>query len=79
MDNTYDIVIIGGGAVGCAIARELSKYRLKVAVAEKNHNAQTYYFQIGLPSLGLMLMKRNPSIQIGSFYLHLLYSTKILY
>ena len=35
MDNTYDIVIIGGGAVGCAIARELSKYRLKVAVAEK--------------------------------------------
>lgn len=31
MDNTYDIVIIGGGAVGCAIARELSKYRLKVA------------------------------------------------
>ena len=29
MDNTYDIVIIGGGAVGCAIARELSKYRLR--------------------------------------------------
>ena len=31
---TYDIFIIGGGAVGCAVARELSRYRLSVALAE---------------------------------------------
>lgn len=34
-DNSFDIVIIGAGAVGCAIARELSRYKLKIAVLEK--------------------------------------------
>ena len=33
-----DIVIIGAGAVGSALARELSKYRLKVIVVEKNED-----------------------------------------
>ncbi|HAE61889.1 MAG TPA: FAD/NAD(P)-binding oxidoreductase [Eubacteriaceae bacterium] len=32
----YDVSIIGAGVVGCAIARELSKYDLKVAVLEKD-------------------------------------------
>ena len=32
----YDVLIIGGGVVGCAIARELSRYQLKLAVLEKN-------------------------------------------
>ncbi len=31
----YDVVIIGGGVIGCCIARELSKRQLKTAVAEK--------------------------------------------
>lgn len=31
-----DIVIIGAGAVGCAIARELSKYKIDVTIIEKN-------------------------------------------
>lgn len=35
MNNTYDILIIGGGAVGCAVARELARYRLSIAVLEK--------------------------------------------
>jgi len=34
-NNHFDMVIIGGGVVGCAIARELSKYKVKVAVLEK--------------------------------------------
>ena len=33
--NKYDIVIIGGGVTGTAIARELSRYRLKIALLEK--------------------------------------------
>ncbi len=33
--NQFDIVIVGAGAVGCAIARELSRYQLKIAVFEK--------------------------------------------
>ena len=32
----YDVIIIGGGVVGCAIARELSQYQLSVAVFEKH-------------------------------------------
>lgn len=35
MDHIADIVVIGAGAVGCAIARELSRYELDVAVLEK--------------------------------------------
>ncbi len=31
----YDVVIIGAGVNGCAIARELSRYELKIAVLEK--------------------------------------------
>ena len=32
----FDVMIVGAGAVGCAIARELSRYQLSVAVLEKN-------------------------------------------
>ena len=32
----YDVIIIGGGAIGTAIARELSQYQLKIALVEKN-------------------------------------------
>ena len=31
-----DVLIIGAGAVGCALARELSKYNIKVMVCDKN-------------------------------------------
>ena len=33
-----DVVIIGAGAVGCAIARELSKYNIRVIVVDKNED-----------------------------------------
>ena len=36
MEAAVDVLVIGAGAVGCAIARELSRYRLRVAVVEKN-------------------------------------------
>ncbi|MDL2233323.1 NAD(P)/FAD-dependent oxidoreductase [Ruminococcaceae bacterium OttesenSCG-928-L11] len=32
----YDVVIIGAGVTGCAIARELSRYRLRTAVLEQH-------------------------------------------
>src|SRR3989344_322940 len=31
----YDVAIIGGGVVGTSIARELSRYKLEVALLEK--------------------------------------------
>ena len=33
-----DVVVIGAGAVGCAIARELSKYNVNVIVVDKNED-----------------------------------------
>ena len=35
MDGKADVLIIGGGVVGCAIARELTRYNLAVCVLEK--------------------------------------------
>jgi glycerol-3-phosphate dehydrogenase len=39
LNDHYDVVIIGGGVVGCAIARELSKYKVNVVVLEKEADA----------------------------------------
>ena len=36
--NEYDVCIIGAGVVGCAAARELSKYDLKICVIEKEED-----------------------------------------
>lgn len=33
-----DVLVIGGGVVGCAIARELSKYKLDIILVEKEHD-----------------------------------------
>lgn len=43
MDSTlqrmqYDVAIIGAGVIGCAIARELTRYALSVAVLEKEED-----------------------------------------
>ena len=34
----YDVIVIGAGVTGCAIARELSRYSLKLAVLEKEED-----------------------------------------
>ncbi len=37
----YDVIIIGAGVVGAAIARELSKYELKICILEKEDDVST--------------------------------------
>lgn len=34
----YDVLILGGGIIGCAIAYELSKYNLNIALIEKDYD-----------------------------------------
>lgn len=34
----YDVLILGGGIVGCAVAYELSKYNLNIALIEKDYD-----------------------------------------
>jgi bacterioferritin-associated ferredoxin len=34
----YDVLILGGGIIGCAVAYELSKYNLNIALIEKNYD-----------------------------------------
>ena len=33
----WDVCIIGAGVVGCAVARELSRFRLRVLLLERGH------------------------------------------
>lgn len=35
-DAQYDVAIIGGGVIGCSIARELSRFRLRTVMLERN-------------------------------------------
>lgn len=37
-DKTYDIIIVGAGVIGCAIARELSRYQVSVLILEKEND-----------------------------------------
>lgn len=37
----FDVTIIGAGVIGCSIARELSKYNLKVCVLDKGEDVST--------------------------------------
>lgn len=38
MEKAYDVIVIGAGAVGCAAARFLSRFDLKIAVLEKGND-----------------------------------------
>ncbi len=37
----YDVMIIGGGVIGCAVARELARWRLRVGVCERGDDVGT--------------------------------------
>jgi glycerol-3-phosphate dehydrogenase len=38
VEKHLDVLVIGGGVVGCAIARELMRYKLDVILVEKEHD-----------------------------------------
>ncbi|MBR3226476.1 MAG: NAD(P)/FAD-dependent oxidoreductase [Atopobiaceae bacterium] len=38
MEATYDVVVIGAGVSGCAVARELSRYNARICVVEREED-----------------------------------------
>jgi len=56
-----DVLIIGGGVIGCAIARELSRYKLSVLLVEKEHDVavQTSGRNDGMIHSGIDLKKSS--------------------
>ncbi len=46
-----DVVIIGGGVTGCSIARELSKYDLKIVLIERNPDVA---FEVSAGNMGII-------------------------
>lgn len=52
----YDVLILGGGIIGCAVAYELSKYNINIALIERDMMLQTiFHLQIQL----LFMMVQN--------------------
>jgi len=47
VNHRCDVLVIGAGVVGCAIARELSKYKIQTVLVEKE------------PDVGLGVSKGN--------------------
>ena len=56
MDHSYDVIIVGGGVLGCAIARSLSAQRCKVLLLEKE------------PDVGLHTSGRNSGVLHSGFH-----------
>ena len=63
MKQSYDVVIIGGGVVGSAIARELSRYKLRIAVLEKESDVctQTSGRNTGMLHAGFLYKTGSPA------------------
>ena len=38
MRKDYDVAVIGGGVIGCAVARELSRRKLRICLIEKGED-----------------------------------------
>ena len=64
---SYDVIVIGAGVVGSAVARELSRYQLKTAVLEKeldvacgnsSRNTGIWVVTLVIGLLGLRVFKR---------------------
>lgn len=67
--KTYDVLIIGGGVVGCAIANELSKYELNTLVVEKENDVA---MRTSSRNDGMI----HPGIDIKPKYKKALYNTR---
>ena len=63
----HDVVIIGAGGVGCAVARELSRYNLNI-IRDSYHTAMWLEYYISLLFLlQCLLQDTHLHLQISAF------------
>jgi len=55
----YDVIIIGAGVSGAATARELSRYKVKACVIEKEEDVMLWYLQRQTVQLSMPVMMRQ--------------------
>ena len=59
MENAqYDVAIVGGGVIGCAVARELSRYELKICLLERAETSVPAHPKPTAPSSTPVLTRR---------------------
>ena len=66
MENQFDVLIVGAGAMGCAIARELSRYTLRIGVLEKEADEEGYV-EIDEEKLARHLAQKAKKEDMGQF------------
>ena len=57
----YDVLVLGGGIIGCAVAYELSKYNLNIAVIEKEYDIAD---DISFVNTSIVPFKRVGSLRV---------------
>ena len=67
--NEYDVVIVGGGVIGTSICRELCRYKLKVALLEKEEELA---FGVSKSNSGIIHPRGEPKfVRIPNLHLEI--------
>ena len=55
----YDVLILGGGILGCSVAYEMSKYNLNIALIEKDYDIVKWYSHLWIHQSFMMVQRHQ--------------------